>query len=75
MEELRRSDVRSAERDRLVYRVLPADRLTPVQATGHLRSAGHRVCLLESAAGPASLASYSFCALDPELSVLSLIHI
>ncbi len=69
MEILYRSDSRSAESERLCYRVLPADRLTPVQAAGNLRLAGHRVCLLESTAGPTSLASYSFCALDPELSL------
>lgn len=71
MERLHQSRRRDVDRDRLVHRTLPADLLTPVAAAARLRDAGRRVCLLESAGGPTSLAHFTFCALDPELGVVA----
>ena len=66
---LRASTTDDADRHRLVWAVLPADRMTPVRAFERLRAAGHRAALLESVEGPERLARYSFVALDPDGSL------
>ena len=71
MDALFRSDRDAAEKHQLVWLLLPADRLTPVQATGRLRAVGHTLCLLESVDGPTSLVEYSFIGLEPEASLRS----
>jgi len=62
---IRSSTAADADRERLVWAVHAADRVTPVQAFARLRAAGHRASLLESVDGPARLARHSFVALDP----------
>ncbi|MEM9803183.1 MAG: chorismate-binding protein, partial [Planctomycetota bacterium] len=66
---LRASTTDDADRHRLVWAVLPADRTTPVRAFERLRAAGHHAALLESVEGPERLARYSFVALDPDASL------
>lgn len=46
-----------------------SDLSTPVQAFPMLRARGHRVCLLESAEGPARLSRYSSLGTDISVSV------
>lgn len=65
------STAAEADRHRLAWAELPADLLTPVRAFLALRSAGHRVCLLESAEGPERLARFSFLGVDPSARLVA----
>ncbi len=64
-----RSTPDDATQAQLAWAAWPSDLSTPVQAFLALRARGHRVCLLESAEGPARLSRYSFLGIDPSVSV------